>query len=54
MFETLRDHLGVLNIVLESELVQPHGGSSRYFLDPDGHSIEVGTPGLWTNDPVVA
>jgi catechol 2,3-dioxygenase-like lactoylglutathione lyase family enzyme len=54
MFETWRAHLGALNIVVESELVQPHGGSSLYFRDPDGHSLEVGTSGLWANDPVVA
>jgi catechol 2,3-dioxygenase-like lactoylglutathione lyase family enzyme len=42
-----RAHLQVLNIGIESELVWPHGGSSLYFRDPDGHSVEVGTAGLW-------
>ena len=51
-FAAWRDHLLALNIIIESELVQPHGGSSLYFRDPDGHSIEVGTSGLWANDPV--
>jgi catechol 2,3-dioxygenase-like lactoylglutathione lyase family enzyme len=52
MFAAWRDHLLTLNIIIESELVQPHGGSSLYFRDPDGHSIEMGTSGLWANDPV--
>jgi catechol 2,3-dioxygenase-like lactoylglutathione lyase family enzyme len=51
-FAAWRNHLLALNIIIESELVQPHGGSSLYFRDPDGHSIEVGTSGLWANDPV--
>ena len=46
-FAAWRDHLLALDIGIESELVQPHGGSSLYFRDPDGHSIEVGTSGLW-------
>jgi catechol 2,3-dioxygenase-like lactoylglutathione lyase family enzyme len=25
------------------------GGTSLYFRDPDGHSVEVATPGLWPN-----
>lgn len=24
------------------------GGTSLYFRDPDGHSLEVATPGVWT------
>jgi catechol 2,3-dioxygenase-like lactoylglutathione lyase family enzyme len=51
-FAEWRAHLQTLGIIIESELVQPHGGSSLYFRDPDGHSIEVGTSGLWANDPV--
>jgi len=51
-FVPWRNHLRSLDIIIDSELVQPHGGSSLYFRDPDGHSIEVGTAGLWTNDPV--
>jgi catechol 2,3-dioxygenase-like lactoylglutathione lyase family enzyme len=51
-FAAWRDHLLALDVNIESELVQPRGGSSLYFRDPDGHSIEVGTAGLWVNDPV--
>jgi catechol-2,3-dioxygenase len=51
-FAAWRRHLLSLNISIESELIQPHGGSSLYFRDPDGHSIEVGMGGLWANDPV--
>jgi catechol 2,3-dioxygenase-like lactoylglutathione lyase family enzyme len=51
-FAEWRAHLQALGVSIESELVQPHGGSSLYFRDPDGHSIEVGTSGLWANDPV--
>ena len=45
-------HLESLGIAVESRLVWPKGGTSLYFRDPDGHSLEVGTPGLWANDPM--
>jgi catechol 2,3-dioxygenase-like lactoylglutathione lyase family enzyme len=51
-FAEWRAHLQALGVSIESDLVQPYGGSSLYFRDPDGHSIEVGTSGLWANDPV--
>lgn len=44
-------HLRDLGIVIESRLEWGTGGSSLYFRDPDSHSIEVGTSGLWPNDP---
>jgi catechol 2,3-dioxygenase-like lactoylglutathione lyase family enzyme len=40
-------HLEELGIKLESRVAWPHGGVSLYFRDPDGHSVEVATPGLW-------
>lgn len=43
------DHLGRLDIEIESRLSWPAGGTSLYFRDPDGHSLEVATPGLWPN-----
>lgn len=42
-------HLQQRGIDVESRLTWPNGGSSLYFRDPDGHSLEVATPGLWPN-----
>ena len=36
-------------IDIESRLHWPRGGTSLYFRDPDGHSLEIATPGLWPN-----
>jgi catechol-2,3-dioxygenase len=43
------EHLEKQSIALESRVRQTFGGISLYFRDPDGHSIEVATPGLWPN-----
>ena len=40
-------HLADLGIPVESRVVQSFGGTSLYFRDPDGHSLEVAVPGLW-------
>ncbi len=40
-------HLATLGIPVESRVVQSFGGTSLYFRDPDGHSLEVAVPGLW-------
>jgi catechol 2,3-dioxygenase-like lactoylglutathione lyase family enzyme len=45
-----RDHLRSASVPVESEVHWPAGGHSLYFRDPDGHSLEVATPGLWKND----
>ncbi len=42
-------HLMVNGVAIESHVTQTHGGTSLYFRDPDGHSLEVATPGLWDN-----
>jgi catechol-2,3-dioxygenase len=42
-------HLAGLDIPVESRVAWPAGGTSLYFRDPDGHSLEVATPGLWPN-----
>jgi catechol 2,3-dioxygenase-like lactoylglutathione lyase family enzyme len=42
-------HLRHHEIPIESRLRWPHGATSLYFRDPDGHSLEVATPGLWPN-----
>jgi catechol 2,3-dioxygenase-like lactoylglutathione lyase family enzyme len=43
------DHLKRSDVAVESRLDWPRGGTSLYFRDPDGHSLEVATPGLWPN-----
>ncbi|MBS0559595.1 MAG: VOC family protein [Proteobacteria bacterium] len=42
-------HLADQGIEIESRVHWPAGGTSLYFRDPDGHSLEVATPGLWPN-----
>jgi catechol 2,3-dioxygenase-like lactoylglutathione lyase family enzyme len=42
-------HLGAQAVPIESRITWPAGGTSLYFRDPDGHSVEVATPGLWPN-----
>ena len=41
--------LAAHGVAIESDLRWPHGGRSLYFRDPDGHAIEIATPGLWPN-----
>jgi catechol 2,3-dioxygenase-like lactoylglutathione lyase family enzyme len=36
-------------IAIEGRMRWPRGGTSLYFRDPDGHLLEVATPGLWVN-----
>jgi catechol 2,3-dioxygenase-like lactoylglutathione lyase family enzyme len=42
-------HLAQRGVAIESRLTWPNGGTSLYFRDPDDHSLEVATPGLWPN-----
>ncbi len=42
-------HLAREAITVESRLHWPRGSTSLYFRDPDGHSLEIATPGLWPN-----
>ena len=35
------------NVVIESRVTWPRGGRSIYFRDPDGHLVELITPGCW-------
>lgn len=42
-------HLMASGVAIESRVIQSHGGTSLYVRDPDGHSVEVATPGLWPN-----
>ena len=41
--------LAASGIPVESRVHWPRGGTSVYFRDPDGHLIELATPGLWRN-----
>lgn len=34
-------------VVIEGQVTWPRGGRSLYFRDPDGHCLELATPGLW-------
>lgn len=36
-------------IEIEGRTDWPKGGRSIYFRDPDGHLLELATPGLWAN-----
>ena len=49
--ESWAKYLADAGLAIESRLDWSKGGSSLYFRDPDGHSLEVATPGLWANDP---
>jgi len=34
-------------VAIEGRTTWPRGGTSIYFRDPDGHLVELATPGLW-------
>jgi catechol 2,3-dioxygenase-like lactoylglutathione lyase family enzyme len=42
-----RTHLARAGVPVESEVHWPRGGTSLYLRDPDNHSVELITPGLW-------
>jgi len=42
-------HLVAQGVEVESRVTWGRGGISLYFRDPDGHAVEVATPGLWPN-----
>ncbi len=43
-------HLAMHGVAVTHEVTWPAGGRSLYFTDPDGHVLELATPGLWKND----
>ena len=47
--ENWERHLSREGIAVESEVRWSGGGRSLFFRDPDDHSLEVATPGLWPN-----
>jgi catechol 2,3-dioxygenase-like lactoylglutathione lyase family enzyme len=48
-FSAWRARLEERGISIESSLTWPDGGRSIYFRDPDGHLLELLTPGVWPN-----
>ena len=44
-----REQLARHGVSIEGEVSWPKGGHSVYFRDPDGHLLELATPGLWAN-----
>jgi catechol 2,3-dioxygenase-like lactoylglutathione lyase family enzyme len=41
-------HLTSRGVAIEGHTDWKRGGRSIYFRDPDGHLLELATPGLWT------
>ena len=41
-------HLAAQGIEILSRVMWPRGGQSIYFRDPDGHLLELLTPGVWS------
>jgi catechol 2,3-dioxygenase-like lactoylglutathione lyase family enzyme len=41
------ERLAEADIAIEGRIKWPRGGESIYFRDPDGHVLELATPGLW-------
>jgi catechol 2,3-dioxygenase-like lactoylglutathione lyase family enzyme len=40
-------HLIAQGVTIEARMIWSRGGKSIYFRDPDGHLLELATPGLW-------
>jgi len=46
-FDAWRTHLESKGVEVLSEVAWEPGGRSLYFRDPDGHGLELATPGVW-------
>lgn len=49
-YEPWLAHLADHGVPVTHEVSWRAGGRSLYFNDPDGHVLELATPGLWAND----
>jgi catechol 2,3-dioxygenase-like lactoylglutathione lyase family enzyme len=45
--EEWEQRLAAAGIAIESRVQWGRGGRSLYFRDPEGHSVELATPGVW-------
>lgn len=45
--EAWRAHLEAARVPVEHEKTWSRGGRSLYFRDPDGHLVELASPGVW-------
>ncbi len=48
-YDAWRVRLRTAAVPMGGEMTWPAGGRSLYFEDPDGHVLELATPGLWRN-----
>ena len=46
--QSWESRLAECGIPIEHRKAWPRGGESIYFRDPDGHSLELETPGVWS------
>jgi catechol 2,3-dioxygenase-like lactoylglutathione lyase family enzyme len=44
-----KDRLAAAGVAIGSEVNWARGGRSLYFRDPEGHAVELVTPGIWPN-----
>ncbi len=49
VYDAWLSRLREAGVVVESEARWERGGRSLYFRDPDGHLLELVTPGIWPN-----
>jgi catechol 2,3-dioxygenase-like lactoylglutathione lyase family enzyme len=48
-YDAWKERLEHLGIAVRSEVRWARGGRSLYFDDPEGHVLELATPGVWPN-----